>query len=317
MTRALLLLLVLCTVVLAAANVTHASPFGPGKKHAPTNREDTNSSDAQLQTVSPALPSAGSALLGQCLRTITLLQKQIKEAMAGYARSIQDAPLGTSFWLFLGLTFLYGAIHALGPGHGKTVVSAYCLGHPGGLAQAMCMGMTLAITHVSSATLIVTVTYLLLSDNPMGFNDAGIRLEQVSYTLVTLLGIGIFFQTLRRIRRGPEQEHHAETSAGPRQMLLTAFITGVVPCPGATLILIFTINLDIFRTGLLSMLFLALGMGLTTGLFGMAAYGIRSMTLRGIRSTPSRVFLLHGILSLCAAVVIASFGAVLLLGSLQ
>lgn len=317
MIRLAILLLALCIFWLAAVGGAQAGPFGPGKGGARAAQTDSNATTDRARPPSEAATGIGSGFLGQCLQAVTLLQKRIKSSMAGYARNLRERPLGASFWSFLGLALLYGALHAVGPGHGKTVVSAYCLGRPGGPFRAMLMGIVLSATHVGSATLVVGAAYLVFSGSQSGFQNAGIRLEQASYALIALLGLGIFAQTLRRMRRGPEPERLPNASEDPRHMLLTAFATGLVPCPGATLILIFTINLHILWTGLLSMLFLAVGMGLTTGLFGVAACGARSATFRSLRALdPRRMALLHALLSLCAATIIFLFGALLLLDAL-
>lgn len=47
----------------------------------------------------------------------------------------------------IGLALLLGAIHALAPGHGKTVMAAYLVGQRGSLSQAALVAGTVTITH--------------------------------------------------------------------------------------------------------------------------------------------------------------------------
>src|SRR5205823_9116342 len=49
----------------------------------------------------------------------------------------------------LGLAVLLGAIHALAPGHGKTVMAAYLVGERGSLGQAALIGATVTATHTA------------------------------------------------------------------------------------------------------------------------------------------------------------------------
>jgi nickel/cobalt transporter (NicO) family protein len=49
--------------------------------------------------------------------------------------------------LALGFSFLWGAMHALTPGHGKTIVGAYLVGSRGTLKHAVYLGLTTTITH--------------------------------------------------------------------------------------------------------------------------------------------------------------------------
>src|SRR3712207_1451890 len=56
-----------------------------------------------------------------------------------------------------------GALHALGPGHGKTVVAAYLVGSRGTTKHAVFLGLTVTLTHTSSVFALGLVT-LYLSD---------------------------------------------------------------------------------------------------------------------------------------------------------
>jgi ABC-type nickel/cobalt efflux system permease component RcnA len=47
----------------------------------------------------------------------------------------------------LAVAFVWGAMHALTPGHGKTIVGAYLVGSRGTLKHALYLGLTTTITH--------------------------------------------------------------------------------------------------------------------------------------------------------------------------
>lgn len=49
--------------------------------------------------------------------------------------------------LALGISFVWGALHAMTPGHGKTIVGAYLVGSRGNLKHAVYLGLTTTITH--------------------------------------------------------------------------------------------------------------------------------------------------------------------------
>ena len=49
--------------------------------------------------------------------------------------------------LALGISFIWGAMHALTPGHGKTIVGAYLVGSRGTMKHAVYLGLTTTITH--------------------------------------------------------------------------------------------------------------------------------------------------------------------------
>ena len=49
--------------------------------------------------------------------------------------------------LALAVSFVWGAMHALTPGHGKTIVGAYLVGSRGTMKHALYLGLTTTITH--------------------------------------------------------------------------------------------------------------------------------------------------------------------------
>ena len=75
-----------------------------------------------------------------------------------------------------------GALHALGPGHGKTVVAAYLVGSRGTTKHAVFLGATVTLTHTSSVFALGLVT-LYLSEF--------ILPEQLFPWLSFLSGVGI------------------------------------------------------------------------------------------------------------------------------
>ena len=54
----------------------------------------------------------------------------------------------------LGTAFALGALHALTPGHGKTLVAAYLVGSRGTVGQAVLLGIVVTVTHTLSVFLL-------------------------------------------------------------------------------------------------------------------------------------------------------------------
>ena len=55
---------------------------------------------------------------------------------------------------------VFGAHHALGPGHGKTIVAAYLVGSRGTPRHAVSLGLTVTATHTSTVYLLGFVTLI-------------------------------------------------------------------------------------------------------------------------------------------------------------
>ncbi|WP_353618764.1 DUF3299 domain-containing protein [Tropicibacter sp. R16_0] len=107
------------------------------------------------------------------------------------------------------LSFGYGALHTLGPGHGKTVVISYFVGTGGSLKRGLKMGVQIAVIHVLSAVVVVflldfTVRYAT------GAAPSDYRVIRLgSYALIIAIGAVMVWQAVRAIlaRRSLPHEH--------------------------------------------------------------------------------------------------------------
>ncbi len=60
----------------------------------------------------------------------------------------------------VGVALALGALHALSPGHGKTLVAAYLIGTRADIRQGVGLGLTVAVTHTAGVFLLGVATYL-------------------------------------------------------------------------------------------------------------------------------------------------------------
>jgi len=100
-----------------------------------------------------------------------------------------------------------------------------------------------------------------------------------------------------------------------RRVLTVSMITGLVPCPGAAVILAFSIGQNVLWAGVAAIVAMAVGMGITTTLFAWAAVALRSATLHLSNANKMVFNWVYAILSICGAAGIALFGAALFMSS--
>lgn len=62
--------------------------------------------------------------------------------------------------LALAVSFVWGAMHAMTPGHGKTIVGAYLVGSRGTMKHALYLGLTTTITHTLGVFALGLITLL-------------------------------------------------------------------------------------------------------------------------------------------------------------
>ena len=147
---------------------------------------------ASNQPISPS-QSGGSlltldgwkALPAQISGTLTTALNQIQN---------QKSPQALAFALLL--SFSYGVLHTLGPGHGKAVIISYFVGQGGSLQRGLLMGGQIAIFHVLSATLLVIFTDTVVRQIGGGPASNYRVVQLISYGAIALLGAWMVRQTL-------------------------------------------------------------------------------------------------------------------------
>jgi nickel/cobalt exporter len=154
---------------------------------------------------------------------------------------------------------LFGAVHALMPGHGKTVLVSYHLGQPGRLTAGIVNGAILALTHVGLAVLLVLAGFAVIS-KVFALGGRTPQFEIASGVLIVLIGA---FLLWRSVATG----HHAHTRDGRT----LAFVTGMIPCPLTTFILSYALARGMLAAGLVVTAAMALGMIATIGGIALAA----------------------------------------------
>jgi nickel/cobalt exporter len=88
--------------------------------------------------------------------------------------------------LLLATNFLYGAYHAIQPGHGKTIAAAYIVGARGRPVDAWILGIFVTLSHTSGIVLVAVVASLGLPG--LGSHRIEAWLALATGILVMLLG---------------------------------------------------------------------------------------------------------------------------------
>ena len=120
----------------------------------------------------------------------------------------------------IAVAFGLGAMHAMSPGHGKTIVAAYLVGSRGTFRHAMFLGAMVTFTHTASVFLLGFVT-LFLSKYVLPEKLFPI-LGAISGLSIVWVGAMLFFRRLRA--RGHAQDHahghHHHHGHTPRIMIM-------------------------------------------------------------------------------------------------
>jgi nickel/cobalt exporter len=181
----------------------------------------------------------------------------------------------------LALAVFWGAAHALSPGHGKTIVSAYLVGSRGTPWHAALLGLITTATHTAGVFALGGITLLLsqwiVPDTLYPWLDLSAGL------MVVGVGSAVLFGRTRHARahQHGHDHHHDHHGEGERRSLLAVGISGgLLPCPSALVVLLAAISLHRVAFGMLLVLAFSLGLALAITLVGLVAVLAKSMFAR-------------------------------------
>ena len=223
-----------------------------------------------------AIEPAGRAGPAPTLARGTTLQAPDRVADGGFARLIGRGQLSFLVVLAsLAAAMFWGAAHALSPGHGKTIVTAYLVGQRGTPWHAAALGLIVTATHTVGVFALGLVT-LTLSQFVVP-EELYPWLNLVSGVLVVGIGGSVFYARWRHRRAhalGHAHHHHGGDgrSSGPswRSLLAVGVSGGLLPCPSALVVLLAAISLHRVAFGLVLIVAFSAGLALTITAIGLA-----------------------------------------------
>lgn len=234
--------------------------------------------------IDPAAPvdyGSGAAV------TALALPGETTTGQAQLSRYLYDPNL-SPLWLpvVLGLSLLLGGLHALTPGHGKTLVAAYLIGSRGTIKHAVLLGGIVTFTH--TASVIVIGLLALLASQFIVPTVLGPALEIASGLLVLFLGAQLLlgrWSAWRGLHHHHHHDHdhdHDHHHPLPEQVKLSDLLTlgisgGLVPCPEALGIMLIAVGLNRILLGL--GVIVAFSLGLAAVLIVIGVLLVRSRTL--------------------------------------
>lgn len=155
-----------------------------------------------------------------------------------------------SFWI-IASAFLLGALHALEPGHGKSIMAVFVMGTDADLKDALLLGLTIVFSHmIVVVALGIASIYLVEALNVDATHDI---MSFIGGAI--LIGVGIWI--LRKFYH--PHEHAIDTKKG---VIAIGLSTGLIPCPAALAVLLFSISNNQVYNGLIYVLVFSAGLAM-------------------------------------------------------
>ena len=199
------------------------------------------------------------------LHKLVSLQYELNSYISSTIRSLNDEnSLGVSL-LVLAIAFMYGLVHAIGPGHGKALVALYFTSNQSSYKKAFKMGYMISIIHALSALIFTFGIFFIIKHMfRQKFSEFSDISMLISAVMIMLVGLYLLYEAYkeRKIKERKLQKSHKSEYA-------VAFSAGVVPCPGVMTIVLFCIVLGHYALGVMAAIAMSVGMGLTISLAGI------------------------------------------------
>jgi nickel/cobalt exporter len=300
MAKILALVLSLCIVLIPAWSVAGDNPF--------VSKETAKK------------PAAHPSYLSEIYSKISQWQHKLNKELSSLVREVKTSGSPKTFLTLILISFFYGVIHSAGPGHGKTIAFSYFLSRKENIRKGILMGGLIALLHALSAVLIVLIIYLVLKQSYIGpFESISHKIKIVSYCLITLTGAVLLIKSILDFRNRNQQSGEKDLAphpAGYRNILPVALAVGIVPCPGAVIIMLFCMSLDMVGIGLVLSLFMALGMAVTISGAGVLSIASKKRGLRLLTGNKRARLLFEKSLEVVGSLLMLFFGLSLLALSL-
>jgi ABC-type nickel/cobalt efflux system permease component RcnA len=302
-------------------NAGAADYFGrPEAPSAAASQDVTPPLETRLRLPRPLADTLGLAL-------------RLEGELNAWLRTELDHAKAGGAWLpaltIVAASFLYGVVHAIGPGHGKVIASSYFLTRRARLGHGLAMSASGAFVQAASATILVGVPAVLFEVSARRILEQASLLEMVSYGIIALLGLWMAWTALRgghhhahehehEHEHGHEHEKDAAAPPASRGDLWHAMGTGAAiglrPCSGAILVLLFTLANGLFAIGVIATFAMGFGVSLTVAVVSLGSLGLRHSLAKVKGSQRAAAERIGRMVSFGGALLIALFGLLQLAG---
>ena len=209
----------------------------------------------------------------------------------------------SAFWLLGLFSFVYGVLHAAGPGHGKVVIGAYMLANERAVRHGIALSFTSAMLQSLVAIGFVLIAAGVIGLTSLAMANAAHWIGVASYLMIMLLGLWLMVRKLFGFGHSHAahdhhhhdhgHDHHAhhdhdhchvvppDIAARPwREQLGVVLAVGLRPCSGALVVLAFALSQGVVLAGIGAVLLMGLGTGLTVAALASIAVWGKALALK-------------------------------------
>lgn len=273
----------------------------------PARAQDPFAAPAQTERHAEA-PKAELSWTDRIVLYVQTWQSQLYRQIAASLRALKDQGAIGPLLALLGIAFMYGVLHAAGPGHGKAVIAAYLAADDSAFARGIVLSFLSSAAQAATAILGVGILALIVGMIARDVTAMAFTLERLSYLMIAGVGAYLIWRGVRgwlgfgghahSHGHGHNQAHHHhghDHVHGPdcdhsdhlalpvnrpllgdlRETAAVVFSIGIRPCQGSVFILLLSLAFGVFWAGVLAALAVALGTALTVSAIAVMTIAAR------------------------------------------
>lgn len=126
-------------------------------------------------------------------------QQKLHREMAAAVRDLKAAGTVAAASVLAFISFMYGVLHAAGPGHGKAVISSYVLANERTVRRGVFLSFLAALIQALSAIAIVGILAIALNATSLSIKATENWIETLSWALVAAIGAWMLTGQIKRL----------------------------------------------------------------------------------------------------------------------
>jgi len=248
-------------------------------------------------------------------QVLVTTQLSVRDRIAQALNSFKAKKSPASIAIILVGSFIYGILHGAGPGHRKTILFSLFLARKAKPWEPLVASGLSAGLHALSAIVLMGILGVI-TGAVSGITKLDITstfIEGISFTVVFIFAVFLIIRKIvggfiNKNQRYADPVNESDEILGEEKRRYgIVIVSSLVPCPGATMILILALYLNMALIGVLAAISMSLGMALIISVAAYLAYFGREGLFKRLKKHQSSIGAISDLLELFSYFFMAAF----------
>lgn len=209
----------------------------------------------------------------------------ISKISLGFLDRVKDIMRGSdnsakAMFLIAVFSFVYGFMHAAGPGHAKSLTGSYFMANGGDIFRALKFALKVGFLHVFGSFVLVGFSFFALENIGIYTKQASYLTSLICGAIIVMISLFLLFRSFKN-KKYKWSTHQNDCScvgckamhSGTKSELGVTLAASIVPCPGVIMVFLLAFEAKGYLSGIISALFM--GFGMSVVIFLAAVLGVK------------------------------------------